>query len=154
MSPSKFFSCMLFVLPLLMSANAGAEEKKGTAFECPKLSKHLTTAEVFEGRMAALRAGNLDLAFCYYAEDAVVLMPGSVIQGREQVKAGFVNFGALFGGRLPEPSTLTIQGEVVLATFSIDGPLASIQDGADTFVIRDGRIQTQTVHASLVFHAQ
>jgi ketosteroid isomerase-like protein len=144
---------MLFMAFFLMAGGVGAEQP-GASFECPKLSRKLSTAEVFEGRMAALQEGNLDLAFCYYAEDAVVVMPGSVIRGREQIKAGFVSFGSLFGGQLPQLSSLTVEGDVVLVTFSITGASASIEDGADTFVIRDGRIQTQTVHASIVFHAQ
>jgi ketosteroid isomerase-like protein len=153
MLPPPFCSRLLFVVVLLMAGGVGAAQPEDS-FECPKLSKKLSTAEVFEGRMAALREGNLDLAFCYYAEDAVVVMPGSVIRGREQVKAGFVSFGALFGGQLPQLSSLTVEGDVVLVTFSITGDIASIEDGADTFIIRDGRIQSQTVHASIVFHAR
>jgi uncharacterized protein (TIGR02246 family) len=144
---------VLLVLPLLFGGFAAASDAKDAAFECPKLSKHRTAAEVFADRMAALNAGNLDLAFCYYAEDAVVVMPGSVVRGREAIKAAFVQFGSLFGGVLPAPSTVTVEGEVVLVTFSLFTPGASIPDGADTFVIRDGLIQAHTVHATLTFPA-
>jgi len=145
---------VLLAVSLLLGGLAHAsDEKKGGGFECPKVSKKATTAEVFEARMAALGAGNLDLAFCYYAEDAVVVMPGSVVKGREAIKAAFVQFGSLFGGALPAPSTLTIEGEVALVTFSMVTPGVSVPDGADTFVIRDGLIRAQTVHATLVFSA-
>lgn len=141
----------LLVLSLLCGGLAAASDTKQAGFECPKLSKKATAAEVFADRMAALNAGNLDLAFCYYAEDAVVVMPGSVVRGREAIKAAFVQFGSLFGGVLPVPSTVTVEGDVVLATFSLFTPGASVPDGADTFVIRDGLIQAQTVHATLSF---
>ncbi|QRK05040.1 nuclear transport factor 2 family protein [Archangium violaceum] len=155
MTVSNFSARLMFVMVLLVAGQGLAEPKKDKdpAFECPKLSKKLSAEEVFAGRMEALLAGNLDLAFCYYAEDAVIVLPGSVVQGREQVRIAFTNFGSVFGGVIPQPSSVTISGEIVLATFSLDTPHASVQDGADTFVIRDGRIQAQTVHASIVFHA-
>ena len=153
----KSLSRALLVLPLLFGSLAGASDnvsdKKGDAFQCPKMSKHRTAAEVFADRMAALNAGNMDLAFCYYAEDAVVVMPGSVVQGREAIKAAFIQFGSLFGGVIPAPSTVTVEGDVVLVTFSLVTPGASIPDGADTFVIRDGLIRAHTVHASVTFSA-
>lgn len=155
MTTSNFSSRLMLVVVLLVSGSALAADKQdgSSSFECPKLSKKLTAEEVFAGRMEALKAGNLDLAFCYYAEDAVIVLPGSVVRGREQAKGAFANFGAAFGGIIPEPSTLTFAGEIALATFTLETPYASVQDGADTFVIRDGRIQAQTVHATIVFHS-
>jgi ketosteroid isomerase-like protein len=154
MNHLKTLAHVLVLLPLLLGGLARAsDEKKGAGFECPKVSRKASAAEVFEARLAALNAGNLELAFCYYAEDAVVVMPGSVVQGREAIKAAFVQFGSLFGGVLPTPSSVTVGGDVVLATFSLAMPGVSIPDGADTFVIRDGLIQAQTVHASIVFSA-
>ncbi len=155
MIPAKHVARVLVVLSSLLiglQAEAG-EAKTGGAFQCPKLSKHSTAAEVFAARMAALSVGNMDLAFCYYAEDAVVVMPGTVVRGREAIKAAFVQFGSMFGGAIPAPSSVTVDGEVVLVTFSLVTSGASIQDGADTFVIRDGLIQAQTVHASISFSA-
>lgn len=150
---AKTLARLLFALPLLTGGLAAASDTKSAGFECPKLSRKATAAEVFADRMAALNAGNLDLAFCYYAEDAVVVMPGSVVRGREAIQAAFVQFGSLFGGVLPAPSTVTVEGEVVLVTFSLVTAGASIQDGADTFVIRDGLIHAHTVHATLSFPA-
>ncbi|WNG46118.1 nuclear transport factor 2 family protein [Archangium minus] len=154
MTISNFSARLMFVMSLLVAGQSLASPKKDKdpAFECPKLSKKLSAEEVFTGRMEALLDGDLDLAFCYYAEDAVIVLPGSVVQGREQARIAFMNFGSVFGGLIPHPSSVTIAGDVVLATFSLVTPHASVQDGADTFVIRDGRIQAQTVHASIVFH--
>lgn len=149
----KSLARVLVLLPLLMGGLSLASEgkKKEDGFKCPKVSKKTKAADVFAARMAALYAGNLDLAFCYYAKDAVVVMPGSVVKGREAIKTAFVEFGSLFGGLIPEPSSVTVQGDVVLVTFSIETPGVSVPDGADTYVIRDGLIRAQTVHASVVF---
>ena len=77
-------------------------------------------------------------------------MPNKVVHGREQAKQAFLQFGAAVAGALPEHPTVTIEGDYVLATFSLKTPQASIPDGADTFVIRNGRIQAQLVHATVV----
>ncbi len=155
MLPAQRLAPVMLVLSLLVAGESVAadqdKDKGGTTYQCPKMSKHRTAAEVFADRMAALAAGEFDLSFCNYAEDAVVIMPGSVIRGREQIKAGFRAFGALFGGLVPPPTTVTVEGDVVLVTFSLYTAGASIPDGADTLVIRDGLIQTQTVHATIVF---
>lgn len=148
---AQHFSARVVVVGALLLATAGRAEPKETgAFKCPKLPTRLTTAEVFKGRMEALKAGNVDLAFCYYDDKAVVVMPNTVLHGREQAKQGFIQFGSAFAGAIPQPTTVTIDGDYVLATFSLKTPTASIPDGADTFVIRNGRIQAQIVHANVV----
>jgi ketosteroid isomerase-like protein len=151
MNPVQTLMRALAVLSFLSGTFAVAEDRQGGGSQCPKVDKHRTAAEVFAARTAAMAAGNLDLAFCLYAEDAVVVMPGSVVRGREAIKAAFIQFGAMFGGLIPPPSTVTAEGDVVLVTFSLVTSGASIPDGADTFVIRDGLIRAHTVHASITF---
>lgn len=150
MTLARFSAPIVLVATVLLTRSVYAETPETPAFKCPKLSTKLTTAEVFKARMEALKAGNIDLAFCYYDEKAVIVMPNAVVRGREQAKKAFVQFGSAFGGAIPQPTSLTIEGEYALATFSLQTPTASIPDGADTFVIRAGRIQAQVVHANVV----
>lgn len=145
------FSALAVVLgTLVVGTPALARDGDERAFQCPKLSKKLTTLEVFNGRQAALNAGNINLAFCYYEEDAVVIMPNAVVRGREPIKMAFVLFGSLFGGAFPTPKSVTVDGETLLATFTLVTPALSIPDGADVFIVKDGRIQTQVVHSTIV----
>ncbi len=120
---------------------------------CPLRLLGRTPQQVWNEHLAALQAGDFDRAMCDYAWDARVLMPGTVLRGFNQVKAGFLSFNQLVGNALPTVTSVTIDGEVVFSTFTLQSPLVSIPDGADTFVVRFGLIHYQTVHASLSFNA-
>ena len=41
---------------------------------------------------------------------------------------------------------MVAHGEVGYLEWTADGPTARVRDGADSFVIRDGRIVAQTIH--------
>jgi ketosteroid isomerase-like protein len=116
---------------------------------CPWVNPHRTPQQAFDARNAALAAGDLDAAFCAYDDDAVVMMPGSVVRGRENIQTAFLAFGSLFGGQFPTITSTTEADDVLLVTYTITGPTLSITDGADTFVVRRGRISRQVVHATL-----
>jgi hypothetical protein len=150
MMTTHFSARFVLLGTLLLAGTALAKPKDGVGFECPKLSKNLTTLEVFNARQAAINAGNIDLAFCYYDENAVVVMPNAVVRGREAIKQAFLQFGSLFGGAFPEPSSVTVEGETLMVTFSLETADFSIPDGADVFIVRSGRIQTQVVHDTIV----
>lgn len=85
-----------------------------------------------------------------YAPDVVQITKDGVFHGREGVRKN----AALLNDLLPDPEfsydVVRSEGEVALLSWSAkasDG--ATSCDGADTFVIRDGRIVAQTVHYSV-----
>jgi hypothetical protein len=118
-------------------------------FRCPRGRQNRTPEQVWAARIAALSVGNIDLAMCDYARNATVVMPGSVLTGRAQIKAGFLAFAQLVNFAQPEVTSTTFAGPILLVTFTLitNGP--SIPDGADTFVIRNGLIHQHVVHASI-----
>lgn len=118
---------------------------------CSPLLMLRTPLQVQADHVAALKAGALDRAMCDYAIDARVVMPGSVAQGLDQIRAGFTAMNQMFGGAIPEVTSVTTSGEVVLMTYQIYTPTLSIPDGSDTFVIRFGLIHYQVVHSPMVF---
>lgn len=124
-----------------------------TAPGCSPTLKQRTPEQVIADHYAALGAGDLERAMCDYAVDARVIMPGSVGRGIDQIRAGFLGMAQMFGGAMPTINSITIDGEVVLLTYSIYTPTVSIPDGSDTFVIRNGLIYYQIVHSPLVFGA-
>ncbi|MGC4117132.1 MAG: nuclear transport factor 2 family protein [Myxococcales bacterium] len=89
---------------------------------------------------------------CTYGPDAVVIMPSGPIIGLLNIRSAFEAMFQMLGGEVPVPTTLNIVGEVVLLTFSWTSTMFSIPDGADTYVVRWGYIQYQTVHDTIVFH--
>lgn len=120
-------------------------------WHCGRPDRHATPTQVLQARFAAMARQDLNAIACSYAEDAVVILPGSVVRGRDAVMQAFAGFAALLGGAAPTIASLTAADEVVLVLYSVTTPSVSIPDGADTFIVRDGQIATQTVHGSFVF---
>ena len=119
---------------------------------CPALNVLRTPEQVFAARIAAVEAGDIDAVMCTYAVDAVVVFPGAPMTGLANIRAAFEQMFMMMGGESPTVTTMTTVGEVVMTTFFYDGPIFSIPDGSDTYVIRHGYIKYQTVHNSLVFN--
>ena len=108
---------------------------------------HRSTREVFEDHLAKRLAGDDegDLALNY--DDDVVLLTGSgVFRGKDGVRRCL---GRLLD-ELPcfryEYRTRLAEGEVAFLEWSARCPTAGVEDGADSFLIRGGRIVAQTIH--------
>lgn len=80
------------------------------------------------------------------ADDIVVLTGFGVFVGRDQVRV----LAELLEAQLPdatfEYTTVVVHDDVAFLEWTADGPTARVRDGADSFVIRDGRIAVQTIH--------
>jgi len=155
----RFFRCLprwccitvACVAPILLVSSAPARD--GAAKErrdCPSGLGHRTAQEAIVEHLALLRAGDLEAALCDYAEDAVVILPGQVASGIDEIRIGLSGFAQLFGDAVPEVDSLTTVDAVVLLTFHVSGPDLSIPNGSDTYVVKRGLIRYQTVHDVLV----
>lgn len=142
---------LIIRLALLSSLLVGGVAS-ANAPECPKADKQATPEQVFAARIEAMQRGDFQAIACSYAEDAVVIFPGTVIRGREAIMRAFADFAGVLGGAPPVVTSSTEAGNVLLITYEVHTPRVSIPDGSDTFVIEKGRITSQVVHASLVFH--
>lgn len=84
-----------------------------------------------------------------YAEDVTIVSNWGVDQGHEGVR----RMAQLLQSQLPGCTfTYTMRlvaGEVGLLEWTGDSPAGSVRDGVDSYVIRDGRIQAQTIHYTL-----
>ncbi len=109
-----------------------------------------STLEVFEDHLARARSGDLegDIA-ANYAPDCVLLTTYGRYAGHDGVRAA----AALLAQQLPEAEFLytqrEIDGEIAFLEWSGTGRGASVHDGADSFLIRDGRIRAMTIHYTL-----
>ncbi|HEX2981075.1 MAG TPA: nuclear transport factor 2 family protein [Anaerolineaceae bacterium] len=81
-----------------------------------------------------------------YAEDVVLFTSSGILRG----SAGVRESAQLLQEQLPEPaysySTLLVDGEIGFLEWTAHGERSRVRDGADSFVIRDGRIIAQTIH--------
>jgi ketosteroid isomerase-like protein len=137
----------LSALAVVAPRAAAAASRPG----CSKDLKHRTAEQTIREHLALLQAGNLDEAMCDYDDNAVVILPGQIITGLDNIRGGLSGVGALLGGAIPTIQTLTATADVVMITFSAFGTPCTLPDGSDTYIIDKGHIVTQTVHDT--FHS-
>lgn len=134
-----------------VTLTSSTTESLASAPGCPAWWFLRSPQQVVEDHIAALGTGDLDLIMCDYADDAVVVMPGSVLTGKDQIRAGLAQFIGLFGGATPEITSLTAGGAAVLGTWRLETPNVLVENSADTFIVRFGKIRYQTVFANIQF---
>lgn len=103
--------------------------------------------EVIDDHLALAAAGDWETDIeRNMAEDIVVLTGFGVFEGREQVRT----LAALLDAQLPdarfEYTTVVVRGEFAFLEWTADATGARVRDGADSFLIRGGRIVAQTIH--------
>jgi ketosteroid isomerase-like protein len=108
-----------------------------------------TPQEVFAHHAQALGAGDLDGIVADYAEDAVIISPTGVLRGLDGVRAAFTQLLADLPNANWDLPTQIYEGDVLFLEWAADAGSTRADDGIDTFVFRDGMIQTQTLRYTL-----
>ena len=107
-----------------------------------------TPEEIFAHHGAALGAEDLDATVLDYAEDAVLITPDRVLHGKEPIRDFFAGvFQALPQAQWGVRPTYV--GDVLFLLWTADSTKASVSDGVDTFIFKNGLIQTQTVYCTI-----
>lgn len=106
---------------------------------------------VFEDHLREATAGSIEADLRRnYAEDVVVLTGGGVHHGHE----GLRELNRRLQRELPKAvyryRTKRVEGDVAFLEWTASAADVRVDDGADTFVIRDGRIVAQTIHYTVV----
>jgi hypothetical protein len=109
-----------------------------------------TPQEVFAHHAEALIAGDLDEIVADYADDAVFITPAGVKRGKEGVRDAFVQLLSEVPNAEWAVPTQTFEGDVLFIEWRADSQANRVEDGIDTFVFKDGMIQTQTVRYTLI----
>jgi SnoaL-like protein len=118
---------------------------KGYSALCPMQLQQRSPEQVLEAHLAAFRSGNVALIVCDYAKDAIVMLPGTVVQGLDEIESLFAGFLQAAGPILGVTVTsLTSRDNAFLMTYSIDSAHIVVPNGVDTFVIEKGRIVLQS----------
>jgi ketosteroid isomerase-like protein len=108
-----------------------------------------TPQEVFAHHAQALGAGDLDGIVADYAEDAVIISPTGVLRGLDGVRTAFTQLLADLPNANWDLPTQIYEGDVLFLEWAADAGSTRADDGIDTFVFRDGLIQTQTLRYTL-----
>jgi hypothetical protein len=110
-----------------------------------------TTREVFEDHLQLAKDGDLETDLARnYAEDVVVFMPEGIYRGHEGVRQLALRLVDELPSAQVEYTTLLSEGEVAFLEWRADARGAVVTDGADSFVVRDGKIVAQTIHYTVV----
>lgn len=112
----------------------------------------MSTEEVFNHHQQAFLAGNLAELMKDYTEDSTLITPDATITGLQSLRAAFNDvFNGLFKPGTYEFTTdrTVVVGDVAYVVWHSTNQGAIIKLGTDTFLIRHGKIVTQTVAAKL-----
>ena len=103
-----------------------------------------TVADVLMHHLTVLKAGQLDEVMLDYTSESVVMSPDQTFRGLAEIRAFFQS---AIAGSAPEMLEVLaavrqdIHGDVAYFTWKAE-PFVKI--GTDTFLIREGKIVTQT----------
>jgi hypothetical protein len=103
--------------------------------------------EVFDDHLWQGKCGSVDDDCARsYAEDVVILTGHGVYRGHDGVR----HLARILREKLPgatfEYRTRLVEGEVCFLEWTARSEKARVEDGADSFCIRDGLIVAQTIH--------
>lgn len=112
----------------------------------------MDTKAILDHRLAAFSTGNADDIITDFADDAALIMAEGVTKGRDAIHAAYADmFSDLFK---PGTYSLTIdaanvEGDVAQIVWRASCATVEIPLGSDTYVVRNGKIVTQTFAAKI-----
>lgn len=107
------------------------------------------TEAVMARNEAAFGRGDLDAVVANYAADAVLVRPGRVYRGHDEIREMFAEVFAHFTGLIPQSRTVTVASRLALLTWTANSPDGRVVNGVDSFVIEEDRIVAQTYVGAL-----
>ena len=117
---------------------------------CGQPESTASTKAVLEHHLQSVGAGNLDEVMADYAADAVLYTPSGPLSGTTAIRGFFAALPEILPPGFWENFKMVrqdVEGEIAYIVWS-SPPAAPL--GTDTFIIRNGRIVTQTFAAYMV----
>jgi ketosteroid isomerase-like protein len=112
----------------------------------------MDTKAVIDHHFAAFSAGNADEALKDYTDESILLTPDATLKGRQAIHDFFsASFSGLFKPGTYDfgLDTLKIEGDVAYVVWHATCASANVPLATDTWVVRDGKIATQTFAAKI-----
>jgi hypothetical protein len=111
------------------------------------IRENRSTKDVLEDHLRESQNGSIEADLQRnYAEDLVVLTREGVCRGHDGLRQLADRLRKELPGSKFEYRALVVDGEIAFLEWSGRGGTAHVDDGADTYVVREGRIVAQTVH--------
>ncbi len=106
-----------------------------------------STHEVLDDHLTLAAAGDWQTDLERNVDQDIVVLTGfGVFTGRDQVRILAELLDAQLPGASFDYTTVLVHEEMAFLEWTAHGPTAQVRDGADSFLIRDGRIVVQTIH--------
>jgi hypothetical protein len=140
------------LVAILIGLLAGAWLGAGSAeAACPDSLRERTIDQVLADLYAARAAGDWEAVGCNYARTAFLIDDQGVLVGRAEIVASLMSWDDLFGGVQAVIIEDNYFENVARVLFTLDGGWVVVEDGVNTYVIRNGKIRRQTTHALIRF---
>lgn len=109
--------------------------------------KHRSAREVLDDHLRESKEGTIEVDLARnYSPDLVVLTGRGVFRGHD----GLRQLNELLRRELPEGNfeyrTVLVEGELGYLEWTGQSSTAYVDDGADSYLIREGKIVAQTIH--------
>lgn len=109
-----------------------------------------TTTEVFEDHLHKRLKGEVEEDISTnFSPDIIVLTGTGAFHGHEGIRESAQQLAANLGSATFEYRHTLIEGEYAFLEWTANAKGKKVGDGADSFVIRDGRIVFQSIHYSV-----
>jgi hypothetical protein len=105
-----------------------------------------STQQVLDHHLQAFGTGDLDAILEDFADGSVIIAPGGVLRTRQEWSDFFSAMFAEFGkpGMSFSMDQQVVEGEIAYIRWSAETADNTYELGTDTFLVRDGKIVTQT----------
>jgi hypothetical protein len=113
-----------------------------------ELSKR-TPEEVFGHHAQTLMAEDLDGILVDYTDTSIVVSPSGALHGKNAIRGFFANLLRALPQAKWDVKTTYVEN-ILFLEWTADSTQASVSDGVDTFIFKDGMIQIQTVRDTIV----
>ena len=134
----------LAVLCLLPSLSSAKNADDGF------LSLARTTEEIWNHHIKSFGDHNLEEILSDYSDDSFMIVNNNVISGREKLSVAFEQLFKLFGNGVQTMIGYTIKENIIFITWNFaPNNDSTVYFGTDSFVIVNGKIQTQTIASTL-----
>lgn len=116
-----------------------------------KNAMHRSAREVLDDHLRESKEGSIEADLARnYSHDLVVLTGRDVYRGND----GLRQLGDLLRKELPDSSfeyqTVLVDGEMGFLEWTGRSVKARVDDGADSYLIRNGKIVVQTIHYTVI----
>ena len=108
-----------------------------------------TPEETFGHHAQTLMAEDLDGILADYTDSSYLVSPSGVLHGKSAIRGFFADLLTALPQANWDVKTTYVE-DILFLEWTADSKLASVSDGVDTFIFKDGMIHIQTVRDTIV----